>query len=50
VSAAPLVDHALAAAPAGNAGWLLPVEPLLNVTTAPDIWAPVLARLRARAA
>jgi DNA-binding winged helix-turn-helix (wHTH) protein len=50
VSAAPLVDHALAAAPPGNAGWLLPLEPLLNVTASPDVWAPVLARLRARAA
>jgi hypothetical protein len=48
--AARLVDDALAAAPAGSAGWLLPVEPLLNVSAAPDIWAPVLARLRTRAA
>jgi tetratricopeptide (TPR) repeat protein len=45
-----LLDHALTAAPSGNAGWLLPVEPLLNVAAAPDIWAPVLARLRTRAA
>jgi DNA-binding winged helix-turn-helix (wHTH) protein/cytochrome c-type biogenesis protein CcmH/NrfG len=45
-----LLDHALAAAPPGNAGWLLPVEPLLNVAAAPDTWAPVLARLRTRAA
>jgi DNA-binding winged helix-turn-helix (wHTH) protein len=45
-----LIDHALAAAPPGNAGWLLPVEPLLNVAAAPDTWAPVLARLRTRAA
>lgn len=45
-----LIDHALAAAPPGNAGWLLPVEPLLNVAAAPDTWAPVLTRLRTRAA
>lgn len=48
--AARLVDQALAAAPPSNAGWLLPVEPMLNVVAAPDIWAPVLARLRTRAA
>ena len=49
-SAARLLDHALAAAPSGNAGWLLPVEPLLNVSAATETWAPVLARLRSRAA
>jgi DNA-binding winged helix-turn-helix (wHTH) protein len=48
--AAALVDEALAAAPAGSAGWLLPVEPLLHVSAQPTIWAPVLARLRTRAA
>ena len=37
-------------APAGNAGWLVPVEPLLNVSANPDEWSSVLARLRARAA
>jgi hypothetical protein len=45
-----LVDHALTVAPPGNAGWLLPVEPLLNVAAAPDTWAPALTRLRTRAA
>jgi DNA-binding winged helix-turn-helix (wHTH) protein len=45
-----LLDQALTAASPGNAGWLLPVEPLLNVAAAPDTWAPVLARLRTRAA
>ena len=44
-----IVDRALAVAPPGNAGWLLPVEPLLNISRNPDAWAPVLARLRARA-
>ena len=48
--AAALVDQALAAAPAGNAGWLLPVEPLLHVSAHSATWAPVLARLRSRAA
>jgi DNA-binding winged helix-turn-helix (wHTH) protein len=48
--AARTVDQALAAAPPGNAGWLLSLEPLLHVTTHSDVWAPVLARLRSRAA
>ena len=48
--AASIVDEALAEAPPGNAGWLLPVEPMLRVSAHPDIWAPALARLRARAA
>ena len=39
-----------AAAPAGNAGWLIPIEPLLGVHLRADAWAPVLARLRTRAA
>jgi hypothetical protein len=45
-----VVDHALTAAPAGNAGWLIPIEPMLGVHLHPDAWAPVLARLRTRAA
>ena len=49
-NAARRVDQALAATPPGNAGWLLPIEPLLNVAAAPDVWASVLARLRTRAA
>ena len=48
--AAQLVDAALAAAPPGTAGWLLPVEPLLHVTADLPLWASALARLRARAA
>ena len=48
--AARLVGEALAAAPPGNAGWLLPVEPLLHVAAQPDIWARALALLRNRAA
>jgi DNA-binding winged helix-turn-helix (wHTH) protein len=45
-----VLDGALASAPPGNAGWLVPVEPLLNVAANPDVWAPVLVRLRTRAA
>ncbi len=41
---------ALAASAAGDAGWLIPLEPLLGVHQSPDAWAPVLARLRTRAA
>ena len=44
------VDAALASAPAGNAGWLIPVEPMLGVHLRADAWAGVLARLRTRAA
>jgi DNA-binding winged helix-turn-helix (wHTH) protein/Tfp pilus assembly protein PilF len=47
--AACLLDEALTGAPAGNAGWLLPIEPLLNVAARPDNWARVLAHLRNRA-
>ena len=46
--AAAVVDAALATAPAGNHGWILPVEPLLQVS-GPE-WEPVLARLGSRAA
>ena len=48
--AARIVDEALASAPAGNAGWLLPLEPLLRVDAHVDVWAQALARLRTRAA
>ena len=50
VKAARQIDQALTAAPPGNVGWLLPIEPSLNAGAAPDVWAPVLARLRTRAA
>jgi DNA-binding winged helix-turn-helix (wHTH) protein len=49
IEAAGTLEEALAGAAAGNAGWLLPVEPLLHVTAHPDIWARVLAHLRNRA-
>jgi DNA-binding winged helix-turn-helix (wHTH) protein/cytochrome c-type biogenesis protein CcmH/NrfG len=45
-----IVGDALAAAPPGNAGWLVPVEPLLNVSAAPNAWNGVLSQLRIRAA
>ena len=48
--AAQVMDTALNAAPPGSAGWLVPVEPLLNVSANPEEWGSVLARLRARAA
>jgi DNA-binding winged helix-turn-helix (wHTH) protein/Tfp pilus assembly protein PilF len=48
--AARLVDAVLASALPGNAGWFLPVEPLLNVRARPDVWAAPLARVRNRAA
>lgn len=49
VEAAAGIERALAAAPPGNAGWLLPLEPLLQVSRCPRPWATVLAQLRARA-
>jgi hypothetical protein len=44
------IDQALISAPPGNSGWVIPIEPLLGVHARPDVWAPVLARLRTRAA
>ncbi len=48
--AAPLLDEVLAAASPGSAGWLIPVDPLLNVPARQAAFAHVLARLRTRAA
>ncbi len=48
--AARIVDGALAVAAPGNAGWLLPIEPLLHVAAHPDVWVRALAHLRNRAA
>lgn len=48
--AAALMTRTLDSAPPGQAGWLLPVEPLLHVDAHPDLWAGALARLRVRAA
>jgi DNA-binding winged helix-turn-helix (wHTH) protein len=48
--AARIVEEALAVTAAGSAGWLLPVEPFLNVVDSPAIWTRALALLRNRAA
>ncbi|HJU42966.1 MAG TPA: winged helix-turn-helix domain-containing protein [Vicinamibacterales bacterium] len=48
-SAAQIIEQALAAAPPSNAGWLLPVEPFLNVHSAAAAWEPALTRLSKRA-
>jgi DNA-binding winged helix-turn-helix (wHTH) protein len=48
--AARLMEEVLARAPAGQAGWRLPVEPLLHVTAHPDVWAAALSLVRNRAA
>jgi hypothetical protein len=50
LEAARLVEDALAKAPPGNAGWLLPIEPVLRVSAQPDLWALAVATLRSRAA
>jgi tetratricopeptide (TPR) repeat protein len=47
---ATLVRDALETAPIGSSGWILPVEPFLQVSAHPVEWAPVLAILRSRAA
>jgi hypothetical protein len=44
-----IVAAALESAPPGNAGWLLPVEPLLDIARAPDAWGSVLMMLSGRA-
>jgi hypothetical protein len=44
------MEEILARAPAGQAGWRLPVEPLLHVTAHPDVWAAALSLVRNRAA
>jgi DNA-binding winged helix-turn-helix (wHTH) protein/Flp pilus assembly protein TadD len=48
--AAHVVGEALTVAAAGDAGWVLPVEPLLHVTAHLDTWARPLALIRDRAA
>jgi DNA-binding winged helix-turn-helix (wHTH) protein len=44
-----LVEAALATAPPGNTGWLLPIEPQLRVWEEPEAWAGALAIVRERA-
>jgi hypothetical protein len=48
--AAPLLDEVLATSSGGSAGWIIPVEPLLNVVAREAAFANVLTRLRTRAA
>jgi DNA-binding winged helix-turn-helix (wHTH) protein/cytochrome c-type biogenesis protein CcmH/NrfG len=48
--AAHLVGAALTDAAPGPGGWIVPVEPMLQVTAHPEAWAAVLATLRSRAA
>ncbi|MSO30356.1 MAG: hypothetical protein EXQ48_05340 [Acidobacteria bacterium] len=43
------IEDALAQAPAGNAAWTLPLEPLLHVAAHQDFWTRALAQLRSRA-
>jgi hypothetical protein len=40
---------ALAMAPPGNAGWMIPIDPLLGVWREPDAWAPALRHVMERA-
>jgi len=44
-----LLLMALDMAPPGNAGWIIPIEPLLYVSRDPEMWAPVLSKLKKRA-
>jgi hypothetical protein len=48
-AAAELCHRALAASPPGNAGWLLPIDPLLRVARDKTPWTRVLDLLRRRA-
>ena len=47
--AARIVHEALIAAPPGNAGWLIPLDPLLGVARDRNAWRDVLALLGTRA-
>ena len=48
-AAVQVVSAALASEAPGNAGWKLPIEPMLGVRQARDAWSPVLATVRTRA-
>ena len=48
--AAEVVYAALQRAHTGSAGWMVPVEPLLNISVHRDVWGPVTSLLRSRAA
>jgi len=49
-AAARIIEAALARTTVPSAGWLVPIDPLLRVHSAPEAWTSVLAGLRARAA
>jgi DNA-binding winged helix-turn-helix (wHTH) protein len=49
VDGARMIERALADAPSSSAGWLLPVEPFLNVHASPAVWESALGRLAKRA-
>lgn len=49
IGAVSIMVAALTDAPPGNAGWLIPLEPLLRVQEHRDAWTPVLAMLHQRA-
>ena len=49
-AAAVKIERALAEAAVSRAGWLLPIEPMLNVSARPELWLRALARLRSCAA
>jgi len=48
-SAVKILAAALEAAPPGPVGWMLPLDPLLNMYGNREAWAPVLEILRKRA-
>jgi hypothetical protein len=47
--AAQALGEAILRAEPGSAGWLLPVDPLIDVTSHPEAWAQTLGILRNRA-
>jgi len=47
-TAVDLVTTALTTAPAGNAGWALPIDPFLSVQRESELWRPATAALRER--
>jgi DNA-binding winged helix-turn-helix (wHTH) protein/Tfp pilus assembly protein PilF len=49
VEAARVYHDAVGQTPSGSAGWLLPVEPMLNPLAHPEVWAKALALIANRA-
>ncbi|MEQ1759293.1 MAG: hypothetical protein ABL986_13300 [Vicinamibacterales bacterium] len=47
--AARLCREAIVNAPPGGSGWLIPVDPLLNISAHPETWAATMFALRQRA-